>query len=146
MNPTERHHTSTQDLALAATERAILAVLASHPEIRIAILFGSLARGAGRPDSDLDLAVAAAAPLDASQKATLIGELARRVGRPVDLVDLHHATGLVLREVLTRGRRLRMTNAPLLAALLRRLWLDEADFQPYRRRMLQARRKAWIGG
>jgi predicted nucleotidyltransferase len=146
MNPSEQHHTPKRGLGLAATGDAVLAVLASHPEIRIAILFGSLARDAGRPDSDLDLAVAAAAPLDASQKTTLIAELARRVGRPVDLVDLHHATGLVLREVLTRGARLRTTDAQLLAALLRRLWLDEADFQPYRRRMLEARRKAWIGG
>jgi predicted nucleotidyltransferase len=146
MNPSEQQHTPKRGLALAATEDEVMAVLAGHPEIRIAILFGSLARGAGRPDSDLDLAVAMAAPLDAAQKAALIEELARRVGRPVDLVDLRGATGLVLREVLTRGKRLRMTDVSLYAALLRRLWLDEADFQPYRRRMLEARRRAWIGG
>jgi predicted nucleotidyltransferase len=131
-------HTSVDD--------AILAVLDDHPEIRIAVLFGSMARGSGRPDSDLDLAVAADAPLNASQKTALVADLAQRIGRPVDLVDLRNATGLVLREALTQGRRLRMADARLLAELLRRLWLDEADFQPYRRRILEARRKAWIGG
>ena len=145
MNPTEKLQTLGRALPLASVEDSVLTVLGNHPEIRIAILFGSLARGAGRPNSDLDLAVAAIAPLDVSQKTTLVAELADRIGRPVDLVDLRRAAGLVLREALTRGRRLRMADASLLAELLRRLWLDEADFQPYRRRILETRRKAWIG-
>lgn len=136
----------TAGRAPATVDDSILAVLASHPHIQIAILFGSLARGSARSDSDLDLAVAAAVPLGASQKASLVAALAQRVGRPVDLVDLRTATGLVLREALTRGRRLRMSDGSLLAGLLRRLWLDEADFRPYRSRILETRRKAWIGG
>jgi predicted nucleotidyltransferase len=143
MNSTKRPRTAGQ--APASVDDSILAVLANHPEIRIAILFGSLARGSARSDSDLDLAVAAAAPLSASQRTSLVAALAQHVGRPVDLVDLRKAAGVVLREALTRGRRLRMSDASLLAGLLRRLWLDEADFHPYRRRILEVRRKAWIG-
>ena len=36
---------------------AIAAVLERHPSVTMAILFGSLAAGSGRPDSDLDLAL-----------------------------------------------------------------------------------------
>lgn len=39
-------------------------VLARHPHIELAILFGSLAVDKARPDSDIDLAVASAMPLD----------------------------------------------------------------------------------
>ncbi|MHB1283971.1 MAG: nucleotidyltransferase domain-containing protein, partial [Metallibacterium scheffleri] len=41
------------------------AVLARHPQVNFAMLFGSLARGTARPDSDLDLAVGAGRPLHA---------------------------------------------------------------------------------
>ena len=37
-------------------KQAILAAISTQPGIRLAILFGSLALGAGRPESDLDLA------------------------------------------------------------------------------------------
>lgn len=41
---------------MAAAE-SILAALAQHPRIDLAILLGSLANGRARPDGDLDLAV-----------------------------------------------------------------------------------------
>jgi len=124
----------------------IRSVLERHPEIRIALLFGSLASREARTDSDLDLAVAADQPLSAGLKGALIAELAQATGRPVDLVDLRTAAGLVLKEALTTGMRLRVTDHALLAGLVTRMWFDEADFEPYRRRILEARRKQWIGG
>jgi len=66
----------------------ILEVLRNHPDIRLAIVFGSLASGSGSAESDLDLAVDARRPIDASYKMTLISDLAVKLGRPVDLVDL----------------------------------------------------------
>jgi predicted nucleotidyltransferase len=124
----------------------IRSVLERHPEIRIALLFGSLAAGKERRNSDLDLAVAAGEPLGAQQKAALIEELAQVTGRAVDVVDLRTAAGLVLKNALTTGVRLRVTDHALLAELVKRMWFDEADFEPYRRRILEARRKQWISG
>lgn len=135
-----------ENAPVPTAQEVIRSVLERHPEIRIALLFGSLAAGKGRRDSDLDLAVAAAQPLSADQKTALIAELAQATGRPVDLVDLHTAAGLVLKEALTTGLRLRVTDKALLAELVKKMWFDEADFQPYRRRILEARRKQWIGG
>jgi uncharacterized protein len=68
---------------------AIKAILARHPYVRRASLFGSLARGEDRPDSDVDLL------LDVDEAARPRGlaffrlhdELEEAVGRPVDVVQ-----------------------------------------------------------
>ena len=71
----------TQDENLT---RAILGALNTQPGIRLAILFGSLAAGRERADSDLDLAVDAGHRLTAGEKLVLMNKLAERTGRPVD--------------------------------------------------------------
>ena len=55
---------------------SIQQVFARHPEIRLAVLFGSLAADRARRDSDLDLAVAAGRALTATERTGLIAELA----------------------------------------------------------------------
>jgi predicted nucleotidyltransferase len=69
-------------------DSSIREILQRFPRVRLAILFGSCARGTASADSDLDLAVQAAEPLDTATRIQLIGDLAERLGRPVDLVDL----------------------------------------------------------
>lgn len=119
-------------------------MLARRGGIELAILFGSLARGEGGPDSDLDLAVAAAAPLNEDDKLALIGDLALALGRPVDLVDLAHVGEPLLGQILSHGWRV-LGSDERYARLLYRHLLDEADFMPYRQRILAERRRAWIG-
>ncbi len=123
---------------------AIRAVLARHREIELAILFGSVAKEQDRPDSDIDLAVAAALPLSAEQRLGLIGDLAEATGRQIDLVDLHTAGEPLLGQVIEYGRRIAGSDTAHAPWITRHL-LDAADFLPYRRRMLAERRKAWIG-
>lgn len=67
---------------------------------RYATLFGSLAAGTARAESDIDVAVAFGAPMSADLRAALIGIVADAAGRPVDLVDLEAAQGLVLLRAL----------------------------------------------
>ena len=62
-------------------------VLARHGSIRMAILFGSLAKERATPQSDLDLAIQMDALLTAETKMALIGALSQAIGRPVDLID-----------------------------------------------------------
>ena len=123
---------------------AITAVLDRHPEIDVAIAFGSLASDRHRPDSDLDLAIRGPAALGAAMKLTLIAELAGATGRAVDLVDLRRIGEPLLGQVLLHGRRLRGSDEAF-AALLHRHLLDAADFMPYVQRMLAERRARWIG-
>ena len=129
----------------ATLQAAIGQVLARHPSIVVAILFGSFATGHSRNDSDLDLAVASTTPLDPQIRIHLIGELAIGLGRPVDLIDLAQTHGPLLQQILTKGRLLICTDRTRYADLLLRVVYAEADVMPYYRRILAERRRAWIG-
>lgn len=122
----------------------VLAVLARYKNLRLAILFGSLAKGRARQDSDLDLAVDLGHSLSASEKMHLIGDLAVVTGRPVDLIDLKTVGEPLLGQILQTGIRLFGSNT-CYAELIRKHLFDQADFLPYRNRILAERRKAWIG-
>ena len=63
------------------TTELIGSVLLRHPHVKLAVLFGSVAGGAARPDSDLDLAVADDRPLSADARMALIADLAEHAGR-----------------------------------------------------------------
>ena len=119
-------------------------VLDRHGDIHLAILFGSLANAQATPRSDLDLAVLMEAPLSADTKMTLIGDLSQAIGRPVDLVDLRRAGEPLLGQILKHGVRLFGSDMDY-AGLIKRHLFEEADFMPYRRRILAERRRAWIG-
>ncbi|MBS3799890.1 MAG: nucleotidyltransferase domain-containing protein [Thioalkalivibrio sp.] len=126
-----------------ATEIArIRRTLEQYPELELAILFGSLAHGRARFDSDLDLAVSAGSPLDTQTRIALIDTLAAATGRPVDLVDLTQAGEPLLGEIMTRGTRLLGSDEAHARYLTRHL-IEQADFLPYRNRILAERRDAW---
>lgn len=125
-------------------KRTILSAIGTQPDIRLAILFGSLAAGKGRAESDLDLAVDAGRRLTASEKMALISELAGRTGRPVDLVDIHAIGEPLLGQVLRHGKRILGSDTSY-ANLIRRHLFDQADYLPYRDRILAERRQSWIG-
>ena len=139
----EAHHITSE--GSATVQAAIEQVLARHPSIVVAILFGSLATGRNRNDSDLDLAVASTTPLDPQTRLQLIEELAVGLGRPVDLIDLAQTHGPLLQQILTKGRLLICTDRTRYADLLLRVVYEEADVMPYYRRILAERRRAWIG-
>ena len=120
----------------------LTAVLSAQPDIVFATLFGSVAKGTARQDSDLDVAVFANAPLEPQRKQQLIRDLAAVTGRPVDLVELRDAGPVVLTSAL-QGLRLVGRGGAANAALLSRAWTDTADFLPVRERILRQRRSAW---
>ncbi len=118
--------------------------LAAIPEVEIAILFGSLARGLAGPSSDVDIAIAQTRPLTTDEKIKLIESLSLVTGRPVDLVDLREAGEPLLGQIL-QGRLLVIRDRRLYAELIKRHLFDSADFLPYRERLLTERRRAWTG-
>lgn len=133
MTPTS--HTVDEELRL---------VLKGFPKIQLAILFGSVASGKARPDSDLDLAVGAPSALTTDEKMALITSLALQTGRPIDLIDLRTVAEPLLGQILRHGRRLLGSNTAY-AQLITRHVMDQADFLPYRNRILSERRATWIG-
>jgi predicted nucleotidyltransferase len=82
---------------------SLRSVLERHPEVRLALLFGSRARGVAGPEADLDLAVEVTRG-EVIDRLGLMAELSAATGLDVDLVDV------------TPGQR---AGYPLLAALVR---------------------------
>jgi len=122
----------------------VTAALAAHPDIELAFLYGSVARGEARRDSDIDVAVQAPKALDAGEKMRLIEDLAVATGRAVDLVDLRTVGEPLLGQILKHGIQVRGNPADRALLMQRHVYAME-DFMPYVERMLAERRKAWIG-
>ncbi len=119
-------------------------VLAGFPELILALVFGSVAKGLQRIDSDLDIAVVAKQALTADEKIVIISALAEKTGRPVDLVDLKVVGEPLLGQIVQHGRRLLGSDGEY-GRLISRHLFEQADFMPYRNRILAERRAAWIG-
>jgi predicted nucleotidyltransferase len=83
-------------------ERALVDALQSWSGVRLAVLFGSAARGKAAPGSDLDVGIL----FDPGQEsaAALEVALARATGRRVDVVRLEAAPPLLRFEVARDGR------------------------------------------
>lgn len=124
--------------------QALRQTLAELADIRLAILFGSRATGRATAQSDVDLAVMMAAPMEAADKVALIERLALATGMPIDLIDLKQVGEPLLGQILKHGIRLVGSDTDY-ATLLSRHLFDAADFLPYRNRILAERRRAWIG-
>jgi len=119
-------------------------VLTRFAHVEQAILFGSVASGQARADSDLDIAVGASQALTLNERINLIASLTKQTGRPIDLIDLKVVTEPLLGQILRHGRRLLGSDTGY-AQLITRHVMDQADFMPYHDRVLAERRAAWIG-
>jgi len=114
--------------------------------LRLAILYGSVATGKMRADSDVDIALLFGHPLKAEQKMALISRLERKLQWDVDLVDLFALSGTLLKQVLHKGRVLIQTNPGELAGLVRKMIYNQADMMPYVSRTLIERQRRFIHG
>lgn len=121
-------------------------VLQKHPQIELAILFGSHAAGRALPTSDLDIAVAANHQLEAREKMAVIDDLALAVRCPVDLIDLTAVSGPILQQALTKGRLLLNRQPALRAKLTLKMWYNQADFMPDYNMILRKRAEAFAHG
>lgn len=76
----------------------VAAALVAHPEIELAVLFGSRARDKARANSDVDLAVRGAA-----DRLHLAAELSLSLGTEVDVVDLDTHDLILVAEIVRDG-------------------------------------------
>ena len=123
---------------------AILHVLEQFPEVQLAYLFGSAARGQLTSRSDIDVAVAAETRLPLETRLAMAVQLSKALHREVDLIDLQDVAGEILQQSLCQGINLLQKDAGLYARLIQRLWFDQADMMPYRRRILAERRRRFL--
>ena len=79
--------------------RAIRECLLGRRDVRLALVFGSRARGIATPTSDVDVAVGA----PGVDLLDLAAELSRAAGLEVDVVDLEHAGVPLLARIVREG-------------------------------------------
>ena len=105
----------------------LAALFAAQPEVRLAYLFGSLARGTATPESDADVAISLGRPMSAPEKMQIIGDIGALLGRifkeGIRLID----------DAAVRER----------IAASRANW--QTDVAPYVERLRAERRAAWLG-
>lgn len=121
-------------------------VLAGEKGLKLAIIYGSVAAGNMRSDSDVDLAVLFDHPLSAEHKMELAARLERELLRNVDLVDLSIISGTILKQILCRGRVLFQKEGGVLAEQLRKMIYNQADMMPYVSRALMERQRRFVDG
>lgn len=82
---------------------SLISELRTIPDVRLAVLFGSAARGDEHEGSDLDILVRFADPT-LRARARLLGRLEEAMLREVQIVSFEDANALLLADVLRDGR------------------------------------------
>jgi predicted nucleotidyltransferase len=117
----------SQDLGL----EDLMSALRAGPPLRLAIMFGSAARGAMHEASDVDIGIIPADPaLSLAAELDLQVSLERVCGRPVDLVRLDRAPTLVKWQV-ARDAKVLLEGAPFEASrFIASAASEYLDFEP----------------
>lgn len=127
--------TRTDDHRRPLAER-LKECLEERPEVVLAVLFGSHARGREREGSDVDLGVELAPGAPAFETLQeLEVSLSRALGRFVDLVDLKKAPPLLRFEIARDGLLLVERRPYAWADFKARAMIDWWDWAPYARRI-----------
>lgn len=143
---------STRAASNSPTAAEITALLAAevkrHPMIKLAILYGSYARGTQRSDSDIDLAVAMDDRASLSEETLIDVSVAAslQTGREVQVRDLARAQGLFLKEVLTTGVVIHQTDPAIRGRLISRMLGFVEDFQPIVSMIRRRKRERFLAG
>ncbi len=125
-------------------------MLQAYPGLRLAVLFGSTARGRRRKDSDVDVAILPQAPLGAADgDLALQSALTLAAGAEVDLVRLDQASTLLKLQVAKTGAPIFEIKAGEFARFSARAAGEYVDFEPsftryaeaFRRRLAEPRRR-----
>jgi len=90
--------------------------LEAIPAVRVAIVYGSVASGTMRDESD------------------------------VDLVDLGAVKGVLLKQILTKGRVVIKRDVGAFADLVKKMVYDQEDYMPYYHRALRERMERFVSG
>jgi predicted nucleotidyltransferase len=126
--------------------RAVGETLEESGRVLLAIVYGSAATGAMRSDSDVDVALLGRDALTAEEKLSLSQVLFERLEREVDVVDLRTVNGVLLKQILTKGKVVLKRDEAAYAALLKRMIYNQEDYMPYYRRALRERMDRFVNG
>lgn len=106
-------------------------VFSHYPEIQAVYLFGSVAAGTARPESDLDLAIVPRHPNLRRKKLDILTDLARAGFDNVDLVLLDIDDIVLKYEAIRQNRLVYQTKDFDPEAMYSKIIRQYLDFQPY---------------
>ncbi len=106
--------------------------LAPFPEVKLAVLFGSTARGQARPKSDVDVGILLE-PYSVDLRFRVEAEIGRAAGREVDTVLLDNAPPLLRFEIARDGILLFESEDQLWTTFKTRAMVDWWDWAPTHR-------------
>jgi uncharacterized protein YutE (UPF0331/DUF86 family)/predicted nucleotidyltransferase len=135
---TDRNTTLERDRYNPVVDRrrtSLIDALSAEPGVRLAVLFGSSARGRERRGSDLDVGVVGE-PEDGENMLQV--RLARATGRSVDLVALDTAPPLLRFEIARDGQLLLERTPHLWSDFKAKAMVDWWDWAPIARRFQAA--------
>jgi uncharacterized protein YutE (UPF0331/DUF86 family)/predicted nucleotidyltransferase len=116
---------------LLLPRKRIVSALNAGPPLRLAMLFGSGARGTDRSDSDVDIGIAPLDPdLPLVAELDLQSRLSEICGREVDLIRLDRAPCLVRWQVVRHGQVLFEAGPFEAARFIAGAASDYLDFEP----------------
>lgn len=117
--------------------------LQNHPDIALAILYGSAASGRLSRRSDVDLAVCGVDGLTTESCLDLSLALSQELDREVSVIDLEKMEGVILQEVLTKGIVLKRYPAVMARHILRLQEFNE-DILPFHKMAFQILKKRYV--
>lgn len=132
--PDRKRASGSESLARDVVAGALRSALAGRGDVRLGILFGSVARGCARADSDVDLAVDA----PAADVLELGAELSLALGREVHVMQLDDATYPLLSALVRDGVVVAEHPAGAAAAWRTRAILELETDRPWFERMRNA--------
>jgi predicted nucleotidyltransferase len=135
----EREHDGFERSVLSALSTALAQEYGRAVEPAVVALFGSRALGRARAGSDVNLAVALDAPMEAAIRQRLEAAIAATLRRDVDLVDLLSAPSHLVSQALRHGRILAGARTPALGEIIARMVAEREDIALYHRRILEER-------
>jgi len=126
-------------------EKQLATWLIEHPEIEMAILFGSYSKGTETVHSDIDLAIqlSSGKTMQADEKLNYLTQLGELLETDIDLIDLKKAGQPLLSQIIKYGKRLKGQQAQYIELAIKNINTTQ-DFMPYIERMMSERRKLWL--
>lgn len=131
--------------------RALAETLTGDPRfarITLAIVYGSVARGTHRDDSDIDVALCIdpRTEIDDETLYAAVQECERATGRDVQVRDLARSHGVFLKEVLTTGLVIYQTDSRTRGDLIIRMLAFVEDLLPTVREIRRRKRERFFAG
>ena len=130
-------------------EKVILklrSVLDMKPEVKVCLLFGSAAEDKLGVNSDIDIAICGDNAFTNDYLAELQVAITEKLKTEVDLLDMARMNGLILRQVITTGKKIINKRPDLLAHYIKKMLFFSEDMFPNYQMILKSKAKRFAHG